>query len=292
MRELTGLKRLLILFTILSLLFAAALPAVIAQEGEGGEEGQTEQVDEHTVEVAETSDGGPLAALGINLGFLIAQVINFGIIALALTAALWGPAVNMLDARSQKIQKGLEDAAAAARARQNAEADADKILAEARAERQKLLEEARQQGDDVKKGIESEARQEAERIRVEANAEAEATRSAALADLREDVLQISSAVAGRILQEKLDAKKQAKLVSDFFGKVPDGAKNLSGEVEVTSAMPLSDAEKKQVESTIKADSYTYNVDPNILGGLIVRSQDKVVDGSVRGSLTALTGQLK
>jgi len=283
MRKPTGLKRLLILLTLLTLLLAVALPLVTAQEG-GGET--------DTAQVAEDAGGGPLQALGINLGFLIAQVINFAIIALALTAALWNPAVNMLDSRSQKIQKGLEDAAAAARARQNAEAEADKILAEARVERQRMLEEARQQGEDVKKGIESEARQEAERIRVEANAEAEATKSAALADLREDVLQISSAVAGRILQDKLDAQKQAKLVSDFFSKVPDSAKNLSGKVEVTSAMPLTDAEQKQVESTIEADSYDYSVDPGILGGLIVRSQDKVVDGSVRGSLNDLTGQLK
>lgn len=278
-----GLKRLLVLVAILSLLLAA-LPVMGQEGGETGEGQATEEAAE--------AGGGPLDALGINPGFLVAQMINFGVVALALTAILWRPAVNMLDVRSQKIQKGLEDAAAAARARQNAESEADKILAEARAERQKLIEEARRQGEDVQKQIEGEARQAAERIRSDAQQEATSARNAQLADLRDQVLQISSAVAGRILQENIDAKKQEKLVSDFFSQVPEGAKNLSGEVEVTSAMPLSDAEKKKLESAIKADGYTYNVDPNILGGVIVRGQDKVVDGSVRGSLGNLAARLK
>ena len=282
-----GLKRLLIIVAVLSLLLAA-LPATMAQD-ETGEEDHSAETEDHA---AEEAGGGPLDALGINLGFLIAQIINFGIIALVLTAILWNPARNMLDVRAQKIQKGLEDAAAAAKARQNAEAEADKILAEARSERQKLLEEARQAGDDVRKQIEAEARQEAERIRAEGRQEAQAARNTALADVRDQVLQISSAVAGRVLQENIDAKKQSKLVSDFFAAVPEGAKNMSGNVEVTSAMPLSDAEKKSLESAIKADSYTYNVDPSILGGLIVRGQDKVVDGSVRGNLGELTSRLK
>jgi F-type H+-transporting ATPase subunit b len=198
----------------------------------------------------------------------------------------------MLDVRSQKIQKGLEDAAAAAKARQNAEAEADKIMAEARSERQKLLEEARQAGEDVKKQIESEARQEAERIRAEGRQEADIARNTVLSDVRDQVLQISAAVAGRVLQENIDAKKQAKLVSDFFAAVPEGAKNMSGNVEVFSAMPLSDAEKKSLEGAIKADGYTYTVDPNILGGIVVRGQDKVVDGSVRSSLNELSSRLK
>jgi F-type H+-transporting ATPase subunit b len=285
-----GLKRLLILVMVFALTFAA-IPAVMGQDA-GGEEGQeTEQVDEAHGE-EEEAGGGPLDALGINLGFLIAQGINFFIIFFALSSILWNPARNMLDSRSQKIQKGLEDAAEAARARQNAEAEADKIMAEARSERQKLLEEARQAGDGVKKQIESEARQEAERIRAEAQADATAARNAQLADLRDQVLQIASAVAGRVLNENIDAKKQAKLVSDFFSNVPEGAKNLSGNVEVISAMPLSDDEKKSLEKAVKADGYTYTVDPAILGGLILRGQDKVVDGSVRGNLDNLTSTLK
>src|SRR5688572_27937166 len=149
-----GLKRLLIIVALFSLIFAA-FPAVMAQEGGEGE-GETGTTEEHAEEPAAAQGGGPLDALGINLGFLLAQISNFAIIALALTAIPWRPAVNLLDVSAHKILKGLEDAAASAKARQTAEAEADKLIAESRSEHQKLLEEARQSGVGVKKQIESE----------------------------------------------------------------------------------------------------------------------------------------
>jgi len=282
----TFLQRLLLVIMLLSLVMALLPMTALAQEGGEGEHTEEEAAHE------ETEGASPLDALGINGGFFLAQVVNFLFIATILTVVLWSPANNMLNTRATKIQKGLEDAAAAARARQNAEAEADKILAEARSERQKLIEEARLQGEDVKKSIENEARQDAERIRRDANTEADGLRANALAGVRDDVLKISSAVAGQILKENIDAKKNSTLISNFFSKLPDAAKNLSGNVEVISAMPLTDDEKKKVEGALKGSSYSYTVDPSILGGLVVRSQDKVIDGSVRGGLTDVTGRMK
>lgn len=285
------LKRLLLILMVFSLVLAL-VPAVSFAQESTEEAHSTEEEHAAEGEEAHAEEEGGLAALGINTGFLFGQMINIGVLFTLLGTLLWKPALNMLNTRSAKIQKGLEDAAAAARARQNAEAEADKILAEARAERQKLIEEARLQGEEVKKGIESEARQTAERIRKDANAEADGMKANALSGVRDDVLKISSAVAGQILKENIDAKKNSALISNFFTLLPEGAKNLSGTIEVVSAMPLTDDEKKKVEGALKGSSYSYTVDPSILGGLIVRSQDKVVDGSVRGGLNDVTARLK
>lgn len=285
-----SLRKLSLILMLVSLVLALMPLTSLAQDDEGGE-------DDHSAETAESEDhaeedgGSPLVALGINGGFFLAQVVNFLFIFTVLSLVLWKPALNMITTRTTTIQKGLEDAAAAARARQNAEAEADKILAEARAERQKMLEEARGQGDEVRKTLEGEARQEAERIRTDANADAENSKSAALAEVRGDVLNIATAVAARILGEKIDAKKNSALVDNFLSKLPDGAKNLSGDIEIVSAMPLTDAEKAKVEKGVGGDNYSYTVNPSILGGLIVRSQDKVVDGSVVGGLNDVSEQL-
>ncbi|MEM6529734.1 MAG: F0F1 ATP synthase subunit delta [Chloroflexota bacterium] len=37
---------------------------------------------------------------------------------------------------------------------------------------------------------------------------------------------------------------------------------------------------------------SYQVDPNILGGLVIRSEDRVVDGSVRSGLNDLSARLR
>ena len=241
--------------------------------------------------LAAEEGGSPLDALGINQGFLIAQCFNFGIIFALLTVFLWRPIINMLDARSAKIAKGLEDAAAAANARLNAEAEAEKIKAQARAEVQQSIEESRGRGEELAKTIEAEARTEAENIRAQARAAAVEERDQQLAGLRSQVAAISIAVAQRLIGESLDEKRQQALINDFFSKVPADAKSLSGEIEVVSAMPLSDAEKARVQQEIGAANVEFVVDPGILGGLIIRSDDRVVDGSVRSGLSDISQRM-
>lgn len=233
----------------------------------------------------------PLDNLGINPGFLLIQIIAFIVLYTLLTRFIYDPLINMLSERRNRIAKGIEDAAAAAKARQNAEAEAEKILAQARTEAQKVIDEARGRGEGVAKGIEQEARKAAEKIHSDAQADAVASRDQQLGDLREQVLNISTAVAGRILGENLDTKKQKALVDGFIADLPADAKGLSGNVEVISAMPLSDKEQDSVKKAIGADSATFSVDPAILGGLIVRSADRVVDGSVRSNLSKLSANL-
>jgi F-type H+-transporting ATPase subunit delta len=94
-----------------------------------------------------------------------------------------------------------------------------------------------------------------------------------------------------LIGESLDQKRQTALISDFFTKVPAEAKKLGGDVEIVSAMPLSDDEQAKAKKEIGASNVTFTVDPDILGGLIVRSGDRVVDGSIRSSLNDLAGRL-
>lgn len=273
MQKTTSFKRLLLIALVVFTMAFAVTPLVSAAEGETA------------------GEANPLTPLGINGGLLFAHTFNFIVVVGLLTALMWRPAVNMLDARTAKIQKGLEDAAAAAKARQNAEAEAEKILAEARAQANKLLEEARQRGEETAKAIEAQARLDADKTRQDAQAETVTLRDKELSSLRDQVVSISVAMAGRIIGENIDAKKQSSLVSDFLTKLPEGAKALGGKVEVVSAMPLSEAEQGKVKGELGASEVTFSVDPSILGGLVVRGADRVVDGSVKSSLGALSARL-
>ncbi len=232
-----------------------------------------------------------MEALGINPGMMLIWLIAFIMLYVLLTRFIYDPLTNVLNERRNRIAKGLEDAAAAARARENAEAEAEKILAQARSEAQKVIDEARGRGDDVAGTIEGEARQEAARIQYEAQNEAVAIRNAELGNLRDQVLNISVAVAGRILGENISKTKQMALVNSFITDLPEGAKGLGGSVEVVSAMPLTAAEQKQITSEVGADEAEFTVDPSILGGLIVRWSGGMVDGSIRSQLNELARSL-
>ena len=59
--------------------------------------------------------------LGINLGFLIVQILNFVIILVVLVAWVYKPLMNAMKKRQEKVEQGLEDARIASDARANAE---------------------------------------------------------------------------------------------------------------------------------------------------------------------------
>ena len=233
----------------------------------------------------------PLENLGINPGLMLIWAIALVVLYVLLTRFIYDPLVNVLNERRNRIAKGLEDAAAAARARENAEAEADKILAQARAEAQKVIDEARGRGEDVAASVEQEARRSAAKIQSDAQTEAVATRNAELGNLREQVLNISVAVASRILGENISKSKQQALVQSFIAELPEDAKGIGGSVEVVSAMPLTSSEQKTIQSEIGAREVDYAVDPEILGGLIVRWAGGMVDGSIRSQLSGLSRSL-
>jgi F-type H+-transporting ATPase subunit b len=232
-----------------------------------------------------------MEGLGINPGYLLVQIIAFIVIYTLLTRFIYDPLSNILRERRTRIARGLEDATAAANARLNAEAEAEKILAAARTEAQGIIAEARGRGEEVGKTVEAEARAEAEAIRAQARTASTEERDTQLAGLRSQVAAISIAVAQRLIGASLDEKRQQALIDDFFAKVPDSAKSLGGHVEVVSAMPLSEKEQAKAKKEIGAQDVTFTVDPGILGGLIIRSQDKVVDGSVRSGLSEIAERL-
>ena len=67
-------------------------------------------------------------------------------------------------------------------------------------------------------------------------------------------------------------------------------------VHVTSAYPLSDTETQTLSETMQAKlnrsiTLTSEADPSLLGGALIRADDLVIDGSVRGRLNKLAGTL-
>src|SRR5665647_1035562 len=85
--------------------------------------------------------------LGISLGYLVFQILNFAIICLLLYAWAYKPILKMLDNRKQKIAQGLEDARIASEARANAEQDAAKILAEAQNKANQVIRESTERAE-------------------------------------------------------------------------------------------------------------------------------------------------
>lgn len=234
-----------------------------------------------------------MEALGINLGYLIVQILGITALMLILGAFVYKPMLRVLDERKARIAKGLEDARQAEIARANADADAKRILDEARAEAANIRREAVMAAEGAAKDVEAKAHADARAIKAGAEADATEERNRILADLRGQVAAISIAAANKLVGESLDEKRQHELINDFFSRVPAGVSQLKGEAaEVTSALPLTDAEKKAAAKTLGINDVLFKVDPGILGGLIVRVGDRIVDDSVANRMSALQESLR
>jgi len=245
-----------------------------------------------------------LAQLGLNLGYLLVQIICFFIIFVVVRAWIVKPLLDMLEKRRAKLEQGLEDARIAADARANAEQEAGRIITEAQTKAARIINEATERADAAMLGVKSGAEKEITKEREAVMAEIEEERNRMLADLRGQVAALSIAAAQRLIGEAMDARRQHALLDEFFsgiksGKlvVLEGAELTGDSAEVTSALPLSKEEQTAVKKNVldKIGAKTnieFHVDPQILGGLVIRIGDKVLDGSVLGQLEGLRKSLK
>ena len=237
--------------------------------------------------------------LGVSGGYFLFQVLNFAIVAILLYAWAYRPIVKMLETRKTKIAQGLEDARVAAEARANAEQEAARIVTEAQARANQLVREATERAEVAVKEVHVAAEAEAGKVREAAKLDAQVERDRILGDLRGQVAALSIAAAQKLVGEALDEKRQHALLNEFFAGVKAGkvvvleGANLSGaSAEVTSALPLMPDEMEAVKRDVLSKlgnqaTVSFRVDPNILGGLVVRAGGKVLDASVAGQLESL-----
>jgi F-type H+-transporting ATPase subunit b len=149
------------------------------------------------------------------------------------------------------------------------------------------------------------AEAEAAKTRAGALADFEQERTRILGELRGQVAALSIAAAQKLIGASLDEQRQRALLQEFFSGVRSGklvlmqdAGEISGEAaEVISALPLTTDEQDVVKRDVLSKlgggaTVSFRVDPSILGGLVLRVGDRVVDSSVAGQLQELRQSLQ
>ncbi len=245
-----------------------------------------------------------MAQLGLNLGYLLVQIVCFFIIFIVVRAWIVKPLQGLLERRRKTIAQSLEDARIAAEGRANAEKDAAGIISDAQAKAAHIISEATERADAAMIEVRAESENEISKEREAVLAEVEEERSRMLGDLRGQVAALAIAAAQKLVGEALNEKRQHALLAEFFSGVKSGkvvileGSDISGaSAEVVSALPLTADEQAIVKKDIllKMDTkatVNFRVDPAILGGLVIHVGDKVMDGSVAGQLENLRQTLR
>lgn len=124
-------------------------------------------------------------AFGIDIRLITIQIVNFVVLAGALSYFLYKPILGILKEREEKIKQGVEDAKAAGEAKERAEADRKVIVSEAHLEAEAVSkraeEHAKEKAADLVRQAEIEAAdklriaaEKAEALAVEAKKKSEA----------------------------------------------------------------------------------------------------------------------
>jgi F-type H+-transporting ATPase subunit b len=246
-----------------------------------------------------------MSELGINLGFFLFQVFNFTIVLILLYAWAYKPLLRALDNRKKKIAQGFEDARIASEARANAEAEADRIITEARTQASKEINEASSRAETAAHEILVKAEQDAQKIHETAYEEAKLERERSLSEIRGQIAALAMAATQKLVGEVLDERRQHALIQELFSGIKSGKVTVLEDInfvgasaEVTSALPLTTEEQATVKKEILSRSgnqqstISFRIDQMILGGLIIKVGDKVLDGSVSGQLESLKQNLR
>ena len=245
-----------------------------------------------------------MAQLGLNLGYLLVQIVCFLIIFVVVRAWIVKPLQGLLERRRKTIAQGLEDARIAAEARANAEKEAAGIVADAQVKAAHLISEATERADAAMIEVRAESENEISKEREAVLLEVEEERNRMLGDLRGQVAALAIAAAQKLVGESLDEKRQHTLLAEFFsgiksGKVMvlEGSDINAASAEVVSALPLTADEQAIVKRDILSKmgnqvEMEFHVDPSILGGLVIHVGDKVLDGSVASQLEGLRQSLR
>jgi F-type H+-transporting ATPase subunit b len=147
---------------------------------------------------------------------LISQIVNFTLLAVLLYFVAYKPILRMLDERSARIKKGLEDAEQASRRAAEIEQEFEARMVEARKEGQEIIAQATQISEKARQDILETAREEARAQIDKAKEEIARERDLAMAELRQQVADLSLSISEKVIGQALDEQRQRQLIADFL----------------------------------------------------------------------------
>ena len=142
-----------------------------------------------------------LDAFGINGPLLLAQLVNFGVLFVALTWLLYKPVMKTLDERRAKIAQGVEDAEKATQKLAAADGEASGIVRTAETEADSIVASAREMAGTEKSRIVKEAEARAAQVALDADARAEETAAKALRASEREIARLAVLAAEKVLRE-------------------------------------------------------------------------------------------
>jgi F-type H+-transporting ATPase subunit b len=239
--------------------------------------------------------------LNINYSTILLQTANFFILVFVLYRFLFKPLQKTMKKREDEVTQTMDDAG---KAKQEAEAarrlyeektnNIDAEIAARKNEARMVIEQTRQQ-------MLKEVQTQVDRVKQQTEETLSKLRSEALQQHKEDIGNIVSTVARRLMTDLINPQVQAVYQDDFLNKIRKI--NLAEYIQSSSPGRLeyikavmaetpTDEFKNRLSETLHNQitheiDLSFEVNPDLIAGGLLRFENELIDGSLEGQITRL-----
>lgn len=153
------------------------------------------------------------------LSTILFVTVSFLVLLLALKKFAWGPVVDMMQAREDKIASDIDNA-------EKSKIEADKLgkqremeLKQSRTEAQGIIAQAKETAENNAHAILIEAQEHATRIKKQAHEDLRIERERMIDEAKKEVADLSVEIASKILKKELSASTHQELIQSSIEKL-------------------------------------------------------------------------
>ena len=152
-------------------------------------------------------------------GLFIWTILTFVVLVALLAKFAWGPLLSALDSRQAMITKSLDDAQKAKQELERLQTESTRIVNEARVEAEQIVSRSRSDAEQLREEIKQRSRAEAAAIVKNAEKQIQQETARALQQIRHEAVELSVAIASKILQRNVSKEDNERLIEETLKQV-------------------------------------------------------------------------
>lgn len=167
----------------------------------------------------ETSSPDVLGSLGINGKLFLAQLVNVSVILLVMWRWVYKPLLKTIDARDKKIREGLSNADEAKVLAEQARAEYERVVHEAKLEAREVLATVKREAEELRAQEQAETQKQIAKQLQAAEEKMHQEKQAMLASIRAETADMVVRAVEKVLAGASDAGTQKALVKQSLDEL-------------------------------------------------------------------------
>jgi F-type H+-transporting ATPase subunit b len=174
---------------------------------------------EVTTEHTAPADESVAASLGLNGQLFIFQLINFAIVGAIVWHLILKPLVKKLDERKKIIDESLDRAKEIETSYATSKAEYEATLKQAKQEANEIISQAKQEADALSAAMKAKTKEDIDGLVKQAKIKINEERENVMQEVKTEIVGLVTLAAEKVLHEKLDDKKDQKMIHDAINSM-------------------------------------------------------------------------